>query len=160
MAKQNEIRYYIERLKSKDYFVFYDAVHKLGELRSHKAVPHLIEILKSDKSIERFKVLEALGKIGSIKALFPMIDQLTDGKAYVRSYAVRALGQIRAKLLEQTENPAPKQPIAFALFHINPAHYPKAFLKFYEEVKSKPNKPLDYWKLTAKQLTAVEGKLK
>ena len=132
----------------------------LGEMGAKEAVPHLLGLLKSHKAPERSKVIQALGKIGSIDALFPVMEHLKEKEPYLRAHAVGALRRIRAKLLESGQNFTPKQPLHFSLLFIHPADHPKAFKEFYGQVKRKPNKSPNFWKLLAKQLTAIERKLK
>ncbi|MBI5225256.1 hypothetical protein HY989_05285 [Candidatus Micrarchaeota archaeon] len=106
------------------------------------------------------KAIHILGEIGTKEALMALVDLAKIRHPYI-SRKIKNAGQNAWIKFQEKRNPQdPPSTIEFSFRHIDPFEYPKSFAKFHEEVKRKPNKPEEYWNLTAKQLMAMEGRLK
>ncbi len=101
-----------------------------------------------------------LGEIGSEKAVPHLIAKLTYNDPVVRENAVHALGNIKKKLLEKGERIGPNHPELYALNHISPNEHPKSFNQLLKLLKKGKNKYEKNWELEAKELMALERRLK
>jgi len=72
----------------------YYAVHVLGTLKKHEAVPVLLPLLEDDGVA--YKAAWALGEIGDTRAVAPLIQALGHGDPNVRIIAAGSLGKLRA----------------------------------------------------------------
>lgn len=159
-GSKRAIRILIKCLKHDVPLIRNKATISLGRLGAKEAVFQLNKRLKDrDLAVKNF-TSEALGKIGDYRSIMPLFRTMNHEDELVKDMAINALGKIRAKLLEKGINFTPKQPIHFTLEHIDPAQHPKSFQKFLKEIRKGKNKTRGYWKLTAKQLMAMEGRLK
>ena len=136
------------------------AAEALGEIGSEKAVPNLIDILDDRDTDVRLHAALSLGKIGSHEAIPKLIDRKKVEFPLFRHFLDQALARIRKKLIKNKVIFTVNDPTHFAFMHINPAEFPRAFTTFLGLVKKGKNRDDAYWKLTAKQLTALEDRLK
>ncbi|MBI5225254.1 HEAT repeat domain-containing protein [Candidatus Micrarchaeota archaeon] len=136
------------------------AIAELGKIGSEKAIPLLIEKLNDENLSVKLSAVRSLGEIGSEKAVPHLISKLMPIDSVVRKFSANALENIKKKLLEKGKGYGPNQPELFALMHISPLQHPKAFDSLLKELKKGKNIPEKKWRLTAKQLTAVERQLK
>lgn len=74
-----------------------DAIRRIGETRSPRAVPHLIPLLSSPDSETRIRALDALGVTGNESHIADIERMLNDPVAAVRDRAVRAMAYVRKR---------------------------------------------------------------
>ncbi|MBI5225261.1 HEAT repeat domain-containing protein [Candidatus Micrarchaeota archaeon] len=143
-------------IKSKNYVLMKDACYHLGTIKSDKAVPHSVKLLEDKNHFYDLDVVLALGKIGSEKAVVPLMNW----RGLDRFVAREAISMIRDSVLKRKLRIDSNNPELLALYHLNPLYYPKAFEKFLMQARKGKNKSEKHWELTAKELMAMEGRLK
>ncbi len=134
----------------------------MAKKRTNQEYQKLIEGLEVDSWLFWRETALSIGKIGKkryISAIPQIVKHLEGKHPELKNIAAWALGNIRTKLLRTGRKITQKQPEHFALMLINPNEHPKSFLKLFKEVKVK-NRPTAHWELEAKELTAMERRLK
>jgi adenine/guanine phosphoribosyltransferase-like PRPP-binding protein len=103
MGNLKQIRHAEKATSAQKISISVERVVKLGDSKSHSAVPELINALKSENGNVRRLAASALGKIRATAAVEPLLNLLEkENKPQVRQYAVKALGAIRDKRAEKT----------------------------------------------------------
>ncbi|MBI5225264.1 HEAT repeat domain-containing protein [Candidatus Micrarchaeota archaeon] len=154
---QKDTPYLIKTLEHKDPSVRIFAINALGKASPKIAIPHLIKSLR-DGFFTSMEAAHSLDKIG-LPSIMPLIEDLKNAPEHVKYDNFKIIDSILDKARKGKKFKS-NHPIFVALNHINPREYPNSFLKFYGEFIKNRKKSKDYWKLTAKQLTALEGRLK
>lgn len=139
---------------------------------SNKFVPFLKRKLEKTKYFDRripkdidraggiVTAIHTLGEIGTKEALMALIDLTKITHPYVSNKIKKAGQNALMKLNENRNQKDPLSPIELAIRHIDPFEHPKSFMKFHEQLKKGKNKSESHLKLTAKQLMAMETRLK
>ncbi|MBI5225263.1 hypothetical protein HY989_05320 [Candidatus Micrarchaeota archaeon] len=154
-----------------------NAIRALRNTQSIEAIPHLVAMLGDQKCSDELE--DALLKFDFHKTIPPIFEALnsyrenydtlaflgTSGPRFLTKNrliygALDFLGKYRPRILKNYGRFSQNQPEYVALLHINPFTHPKSFIKLYGEAQKKPRKSPEYWKLEAKQLMAMERRLK
>ncbi len=159
-ANQMDVHQLILQLNNSQPHLRSLAAEELGEIGSNLAIPHLIGALDDRETDVRFQAVLSLGKIGAHEAIPGLIARKKVESALFRHHLDHALSKIRKKLIANKAVFTVNEPIHFAFMHISPVEFPRAFNTFLGLVKKGKNKTDAHWDLTAKQLTALEDRLK
>ncbi len=151
----------LTRIKSPNYPTKSNLVDALANLGYYDhSISHFVELLKDKESYVKMIAADVLGEIGTHKVVPHLAETLKADNGITRNAAAMALVKIRSKLIKSGEKFSPSKPAQFTLMHIDPKEFPKAFDRLLKQLKKRKNMPESHWILEAKELMAVEGRLK
>ncbi len=161
IGSKKAVPHLLRKLQDEHHQIRKAAADALAKISDEKSIPELLDLFALNQFGTSESAADILKKIGPLSVI-PLIKfiEAQHWDWSKRREATELLERIRKNSLESGNNFSQGKPEQFALAHINPAINPKAYMRLYEEILKRKKKTDKQWELTAKQLMALEGKLK
>lgn len=124
--KIDKVEKLIGDLKSKNYFVRYEAVRALGKTEDPRAIEPIIAAMNDKDCFVRTEAAEVLGELKDLRAIEALIVGINDKDCFARISSALSLGKLKdpraveplIRALEETDELEFKKALALALAHL------------------------------------------